>query len=83
MGSFMAAALSRLFKENEALLTDARIVGTLANEARTFRERVTSTGNGEAAGITFQFRAEFPSASDLDDFHRALQSLASLVREDG
>jgi hypothetical protein len=81
MGTFMASALSKLFKENEDLLRDARIIGAIAEQARTYKERITTLPRGEGTDIVFQWRIELRTMQDLDDFNAAVCSLMESVEK--
>lgn len=82
MGGFMAAALSRLLKENEGVVTAAHAVAELLVDSESFCEQVMDVGDDNGMrGVSFQWRAEFRALQDLKDFDAAVSALMSAVLE--
>lgn len=82
MGGMMAAALSRLFKENEIVLQAARAAGALVSGRPTYLERLTSTNVGAATELTLQWRVTFQTMQDLEDFNSAMRALVECAEEE-
>jgi hypothetical protein len=80
MGGFMAQALSSLFKENEELVTNARILGGVAACRIHRREASTNLASGER---TFRWEIEFKTEEDASTFDGALRNIVEAVTEGG
>lgn len=81
MGSFMAAALGKLFKENERLVQLANALAVLADGRPSYRERVTSACNGRPVELELQWRITFNSMQDLEDFDATMRAIVEAVKE--
>ena len=83
MGNIMAAALSKLFKENEDIVKAGHAAAESLVRGEHFCEQVTDiteTGGG-LRNASWQWRAEFRSLSDLRDFDEAVTLLLQAVLE--
>lgn len=83
MGNIMAAALSRLFKENEGIVRAGHAAAELLARGEQFCEQVTDVteAGGGIRHASWQWRAEFRSLSDLRDFDEAMSLLLQSVLE--
>lgn len=72
MAGFMAQALGALFKENEELVTNAKVLGGVA-ACRIHRvEDATNMATGER---TFRWQIEFKTQEDAEMFGNALRAI--------
>jgi len=85
MGSFMAAALSKLFKENEGILSAAKEVAWSAISGSVTCERVVCLDLDEGADAesgTYSYRIEFMCKEDFEAFRDSMDELHLLVGEE-
>ena len=78
VGSLMAAALSALFKENEELVSQARVVGGVAACRIHRREEAVNLATGERV---YRWQIEFKTQEDAEMFASAIRSLVEAVTE--
>ncbi len=83
MGNIMAAALSKLFKENADLVAAAHAAAEVLARGKQSSEQVMDVGD-TGTGLrqaTFQWRVEFQSLNDLKDFDNAMTAILETVLE--
>lgn len=72
MGGFMAQALGALFKENEELVTNAKVLGGVA-ACRI--HRVEEARNLATDERTFRWQIEFKTQEDAEMFGNAVRAI--------
>lgn len=80
MAGFMAQALGALFKENEELVTNAKVLGGVAACRIHRREAATNLATGER---TFRWEIEFKTEEDASVFDAAVRRIVDVVTEGG
>jgi len=80
MAGFMSQALGALFRENEELVTNAKILGGVAACRIHRREEATNLATGERA---YRWCIEFQSEEDASTFDGAIRNIVDAVTEGG
>ena len=85
MGSFMAAALSKLFKENEGIIGVAKEVAHASAAGEVTCEKIVSLDLEDGVSLesgTYSYRIEFLCKEDYESFRDAMDELHLLVGEE-
>ena len=80
MSGMLSKALAALFKENEELATNAKILGGVAACRIHRREEATNLATGERA---YRWCIEFQSEEDASTFDGAIRNIVDAVTEEG
>ena len=85
MGSFMAAALSKLFKENEGIISAAKQVAYASAAGDVTCEKIVSLDLEDGVSLeagTYSYRIEFMCKEDFEAFRDSMDELHLLVGEE-
>jgi hypothetical protein len=85
MGSFMAAALSKLFKENEGIISAAKQVAYASAAGDVTCEKIVSLDLEDGVSLeagTYSYRIEFMHKEEYEAFRDAMDELHLLVGEE-
>lgn len=80
MGGLMAQALSALFKENEEIVTHAKVLAGVAACRIHRREAATNLATGERV---FRWEIEFKTQEDAEMFDSSVRHLIDAVTGEG
>lgn len=80
MAGFMSQALGALFKQNEELVMNAKILGGVAACRIHRREAAVNLATGER---TFRWEIEFKTEEDASTFDGAIRNIVEAVTEEG
>lgn len=80
MGGLMAQALSALFKENEEIVTHAKVLAGVAACRIHRREAATNLATGERV---FRWEIEFKTEEDAEMFDSSVRHIIGAVTGEG